>query len=363
MKILWMNHRDVANPKAGGAERTIYEIGRRLVLRGHEVDVLVGNWPGAMRHETIDGVRFHRYGNRVAPHLVHPLFLKYHSNADVIVDDMAHAAPWFSPWFSDKPGVVFFRHLHARTLHGQTTIPLAKTLTWLERHYPLIYRQWLFVTESMSSEQDLIHLGIPESRIMRIAPGVDTKLFCPKRKSSEPSIIYFGGMRPYKRPDHALVAFRLLIKSGISARLVIVGEGPSLQPLKSLSHSLNLDGSVVFSGHVSREKLAELVDESWVNVHCSFSEGWGLSIIEAAASGTPTAAYRVPGISETVVDSMTGLLVDDGNVTALSSAIKNIIESRQDYASRCRKHAEQYSWDNTAEQWESLLIKTSSREI
>ena len=64
MKILWMNHRDIANPKAGGAERTIYEIGRRLVLLGHEVDVLAGGWPGAARHETIDGVRHHRYGNR-----------------------------------------------------------------------------------------------------------------------------------------------------------------------------------------------------------------------------------------------------------------------------------------------------------
>ena len=168
-------------------------------------------------------------------------------------------------------------------------------------------------------------------------------------------------MRPYKRPDHALIAFKLLLNSSISARLVIVGEGPSLQSLKSLSHSLNLDGSVVFSGHVSREKLAELVDESWVNVHCSFSEGWGLSVIEAAASGTPTAAYRVPGISEVVVDDKTGLLVDDGNVTALSSAIKNIIENRQDYTSRCRKHAEQYSWDNAAEMWESLLIKASSQ--
>ena len=219
-----MNHRDIANPKAGGAERTIYEIGKRLVLRGHEVDVLTGSWRGAHHHETIDGVHYHRYGNRVAPHLVHPFFLEYHSNADVIVDDMAHAAPWFSPWFSDKPGVVFFRHLHARTLPGQTTIPLAKVLAWMERHYPHIYRQWLFITESMSSEQDLMRLEIPESRIVRIAPGVDTKLFCPKRKSDEPSIIYFGGMRPYKRPGHALIAFKLLLKSGISARLVLVGE-------------------------------------------------------------------------------------------------------------------------------------------
>ena len=114
---------------------------------------------------------------------------------------------------------------------------------------------------------------------------------------------------------------------------------------------------------MSREKLAELVDESWVNVHCSSSEGWGLSVIEAAASGTPTAAYSVPGISETVVDSKTGLLVDDGNVTALSSAIRSLIENRQDYASRCRKYAEQYTWDKAAELWESLLTKTCYLEI
>ncbi len=105
---------------------------------------------------------------------------------------------------------------------------------------------------------------------------------------------------------------------------------------------MNLDGSVVFSGHVSREKLAELVDESWVNVHCSFSDSWGLSAIETAAAGTYTAAYRVPDISETVLDCKTGLLVDDGNVTALSSAIRSVIENSQDYASRCRK-----LWNNT----------------
>ena len=167
---------------AGGAERTIYEVGRRLVLHGHEVDLLTGSWRAALRHETIDGIRIHRYGSRIMPHLVHPLFLRYHSDADVIVDDMAHAAPWFSPWFSDKPGLVFFHHLHARTLSGQTTLPLAKSLTWMERHYPLFYRQWPFITESLSSEQDLKHLQVQESRIVRIPPGVDTKLFCPKRR-------------------------------------------------------------------------------------------------------------------------------------------------------------------------------------
>ena len=78
---------------------------------------------------------------------------------------------------------------------------------------------------------------------------------------------------------------------------------------------------------------------------------------------TPTAAYRVPGVSESVVDRKTGLLADDGNVTALASAIKNVIEDRQDFASRCRKYAQRYTWDNAAEQWESLLIRASSVEL
>ena len=351
-----MNHRDVSHPKAGGAERTIYEVGKRLVLRGHEVDLLTGSWRAALRHETIDGIRIHRYGGRMMPHLIHPLFLKYHSDADVIVDDMAHAAPWFSPWFSDKPGVVFFRHLHARTLPGQTTLPLVKFLTWMERRYPLIYRQWPFITESLSSEQDITRLRIPKSRIIRIPPGVDTQLFRRGRKTDGPSVVYFGGMRPYKRPEHALTAFKLLLSSGISARLVMVGDGPSLQSLKSLSHSLGLDESVTFNGHVSRGKLARLVAESWVNVHCSLSEGWGYSVLEAAASGTPTAAYRVPGISETVVERETGLLVGDGDVAALSSAIRDIIVNNHDFANSCRKHAEQYSWDNTTRMWEWNLM-------
>ena len=92
MKILWMNHRCIKNPRTGGAERTIFEVGKRLVARGHEVDILTGGWQGASRHEAIEGVSIHRYGSKILPHVVQPIYLRYHKDADVIVDDMAHAA-------------------------------------------------------------------------------------------------------------------------------------------------------------------------------------------------------------------------------------------------------------------------------
>lgn len=360
MKILWINHRDIRNPRAGGAERTINEVGKRLVLAGHEVDVLTGGWQGALRHETIDGIHIHRYGNRAIPHLVNPCFLKFHSDADVIVDDMAHAAPWFSPWFSDKPGVVFFHHLHSRTLMGQTSAPIASFLALFERHYSFIYKSWPFITESLSSQMDLNSLGIDSRRITRIPPGVDTDMFSLARKSEYPSVVYFGGMRPYKRPEHALMALEMILKNGFVSRMTMVGDGPSLPFLKSLAVELGISDKVSFPGKVTDRELASIVSSSWVNIHCSLSEGWGFSVLEAAASGTPTVAYRVPGIEETVANGKTGILVDDGDVVGLSNAIVGLLKNNNILGAACRSHAERYSWDTTTSMWEKSLMAAAS---
>ena len=350
-----MNHRDIANPKAGGAERTIYEIGKRLVLRGHEVDVLAGGWHGALRHETIDGVRFHRYGNALLPHVVYPAFLKFHSDSDVIVDDMAHAAPWFSPWFTRLPGVVFFRHLHSRTLRGQVSPQLALFLSFLERHYSSIYSKWPFVTESEASERDLISIGIDGDRITRIPPGVDTGLFRPQTKSQEPTLVYFGGMREYKRPEHALLALKVLLDKGINCNLTMVGEGPVLPQLLHLRSFLELERHVVFTGKISDTQLVDIVSSSWVNIHCSEAEGWGLSIIESSASGTPTVAYKVPGVSETVKHQVNGLLVEDGNLRGLVAGIEEMFQNVETISKSSRNYAYRYSWSNTTLMWESRL--------
>lgn len=358
-----MNHRCIKNPRSGGAERTIFEVGKRLVARGHEVHLLTGGWHGAPRQEVIDGVKVHRYGNRVLPHIVQPFYLRYHKDADVIVDDMAHATPWFSPWLSDKPGVVFFRHLHARTLKGQASPYLAVMLTFLERHYSRIYKSWPFITESSSSEADLNSLGIASQRVTRIPPGVDTELFRLGKKTEEPSIIYFGGMRPYKRPEHAIVALKLLKSKGYNAHLTIVGDGPSLPSLKSLASEFSLNGNVTFTGKVCDQRLSELVSSSWVNLHCSMSEGWGLSILESAAAGTPTVAYNVPGVSETVRDGFTGQLVEDGNVTSLSGALERVLETSQRWSVAAREFAKFYSWDTATDRWEAMLKSSVSQFV
>ena len=65
-------------------------------------------------------------------------------------------------------------------------------------------------------------------------------------------------------------------------------------------------------GHVSEQEKAELYSRAWVNLTASSAEGWCLTVMEAATCGTPSAALRIGGLPESIVDGETGLLADDG---------------------------------------------------
>ena len=356
MKILWASHRDIRNPKAGGSERLIYEVAKRLVLRGHDITWLTCGWNGAKKSECLDGILIRRYYGQMMPHLAFPFVIKHMHDLDVVVDDLSHALPWLSPITTSTPGVAHFYHMHAKTLPGQVSRSLSKVISKIEHIYQIIYRDWPFVTISESSKTDLERLGIDRNRIVVIHPGVDANLFTPGDKTPFPQLIYFGGMRHYKRPEHAIYALGNLVREDSSIRLIMVGEGPSLPMLKKTAREMGLDDKITFTGKLGEERLAAIVRESWINIHCSVSEGWCLSAMEAAASGVPTTGYSVVGLKESVEEGVSGILVEDGNIAALSSAIKNIIENSQDYARGCRKHAEHYSWDNAAEMWEQNLM-------
>jgi glycosyltransferase involved in cell wall biosynthesis len=276
---------------------------------------------------------------------------------------MAHAMPRFSPWFSRRPRTVFFHHLHARTLQGQISVFLASLLREIEKAYPVIYRNWPFVTESAASETDLRDLGIDPQRITRIPPGVDSALFRISKKAPEPQLVYFGGLRPYKRPGRAIYVMRLLSRKGLRQHLVMVGEGPELSSLKTLVAKMGVKDDVSFVGKLDREKLARVVAESWVNIHCSVAEGWCFSATEASSAGTLTVGYAVVGLSEVVKNGQNDILVKDGDVPALAEAIERVLESPEDWTKRCRSRVEEYSWDRTTDLWELRLDAVSQQGL
>ena len=350
MRILWFAHRDIKNLKAGGAERTIYEVCSRLYKMHIEVHLVTVNPGNLLNYEIVDGIITHRVKGNIKAHLsVRKMINKI--GPDVIVDDMGHAVPWFSSWFTDKPVIIFFRHLHARSLPGQVNFLLAKAIIFVERLYPVIYKNNIFVTESDTSENDLINLGIKIDRIVRIPPGVDLDLFHKGRKTDNVQLVYFGGLRKYKRPEYAIKIYENLYKKLDNLKLLVVGNGPLLNKIKDEINGKNYN--IEFTGRIEYDELARKLRESWVNLHFSVTEGWGFSIMEASASGTPSVAFKVPGVVDAIIDNYNGFLVN--NIDEFTDKILDIIKNEDKFTVNSRKFAENFTWEKTADLWYKLL--------
>ena len=352
MRILWFNHRDIRHPLAGGAERTIHEVGKRLAANGYEFHLASVNPRQLPEEEIMDGIIIHRTKGNVRTHLNAPLLIKK-LKPDVVVDDMAHVVPWFSPFFTRTRVIAFFRHYHARSLPGQVSQPAASMLIWLERRYPQIYRNSTFVTETSTGESDLMHMGVPSGNIRKVPLGVDTQLFRPAKKTDKPSLVYFGGMREYKRPWLAIEVLKILLQSDDVA-LTVIGDGKSLKKMKELSSNYGLDGCVKFTGRIPDSELADIVASSWVNLHFSTTEGFGYSILEAAAAGTPTVALDAPGVSEVVSKYGLGRTAKDLN--EFQAALNCIIVDIQTWSVKVNASTVNFSWDKTTGMWEKILV-------
>lgn len=357
MKILWLAHRDICHPKAGGAERTILEVGKRLVRYGHGVTVLTSNWQLGTRKDATENIEIIRPGGYIILHLHVPIAI-LKNEYDLIINDLGHVIPWLTPPLFGKKNIVLFRHLHSRSLRGQVGYFSAAILSAVEKTYFLIYRNAAFVTESTTSVKDLNKLGVKRHRIVKIEPGVDRTIFHRAEKTESPSLIYFGGMRRYKRPLEAIFLAKELTNFWPDLKVHIVGNGPELKNLVKNVRSLKLTKTVKFMGRISTEDLAKILSMSWLNVHTSITEGWGYSILEASAAGTPTVAYCVPGVVDVVENGLNGIKVKDGDRDALIHAATKILKAPEKWWSSSVKVAEKYSWDKTAERWNELLKRT-----
>ena len=206
------------------------------------------------------------------------------------------------------------------------------------------------MAESSTSIADLEMHGISGVRISKIQPGVDTEFFRPAEKTEYPSIVYFSGFRDYKRPWESLHVFRSILKEFPDARMTAIGNGPAMDRFRDTVHRLNLSSSVDITGMISSDQLRDIVSRSWINIHSSITEGFGYSILEASVSDTPTVAYSVPSVVESVEIGWNGITVENVDRKGLADAAKRILGNfAQGRVSGARKVAEKYSWDATAE--------------
>ena len=344
------------------AERIIYEVCTRLTKSGNTVSILAGGWENCKKSEFLNGIHIMRFGYRIGPHIVLPVHLLKH-RYDIVIADLGHAVPWISPILLRRTTVVSFLHLHARSLPGQVGRLLAYSIAAVEKLYFMIYNNSRFVTISNTSFKDLENLGIKRKNIFLINPGVNNELFHPSIKTEYPLIVYFGGMRPYKRPEESLYLLRELRNRITDLKLTMIGDGFSRRGLETLCEKLDLKENVTFTGKILDSEVAEIVASSWLNIHSSVTEGWGISIIEAASAGTPTVAFKVPGVSDSVENGLNGITVENGNRRAMTDAALEILRDPEKWWSSSIDVAKKYSWDRTAELWEKLMTTITNQSL
>ena len=132
-------------------------------------------------------------------------------------------------------------------------------------------------------------------------------------------------------------------------RAVIVGEGYERPALEALRDELGATDWVDLPGRVSEEELVSWYRHAWVVASSSQREGWGMTLTEAAACGTPAVATAIAGHADAVVDGESGLLVDD--VADLAPALARVLSDdvlRSRLSKGALQRARWFTWDATA---------------
>ncbi|MCJ7627630.1 MAG: glycosyltransferase family 4 protein [Longimicrobiales bacterium] len=364
LKILVVNWLDRLNPQAGGAETHLHEVFGRLAAWGHDITLLSSGFPGGLPLETLDGIQVHRVGSRMTFGLRLPFYLKSTfdpSQFHVVVEDL-NKVPVFMPFWTRSPVVLLVHHLFGTTAFQEASFPVAAATWLLERPVPRVFGNLPAMAVSESTAADLRDRGMTGNEIAVVPNGVDLQRLTPSAdglRFSEPTILYLGRLKRYKGVDLILRSFARLRGQGVRVRLLIAGKGDYLGKLREMHSRMGLGDTVEFLGYVPEEEKIRLLQRSWIHVLASPKEGWGISILEAAACGTPTVASDSPGLRDAVQDGRTGLLVPHGDVDALSRALLCLLEDeqgREGMGMAARGFSGSFTWEASARKMEDFLL-------
>ncbi|WP_028479547.1 glycosyltransferase family 4 protein [Nocardia sp. CNY236] len=361
-EVLLLCWRDTGHPQGGGSERYLEQVGARLAARGIKVTLRTARYPGSPRRERIDGVDLDRAGGRftVYPRALGALLLGRIGlgslrgvHPDAVIDTQ-NGIPFFATTVTSAASVVLVHHGHREQW------PVAGKLVgrvgwWIESWLsPRVHRHNQYLTVSLPSAEELAALGVDPARIAVVRNGaepvpVDAPTGAAETRAEAPTVVVLSRLVPHKQIEDALEVVARLHDRLPNLRLEVIGDGWWAAKLRDHARELGIADAVTFHGHVDERRKHELLARAWVHVLPSRKEGWGLAVIEAAQHGVPTVGYRSSrGLTDSIVDGATGLLVDD--VAHLSDAVGELLDDpvgRTVMGEKARARAREFSWEQT----------------
>jgi glycosyltransferase involved in cell wall biosynthesis len=179
-------------------------------------------------------------------------------------------------------------------------------------------------------------------------------------KIKDKFILSLRRLDPSKGVDILIKSFALVKDTFPDVYLVIAGEGSEEEKLRKIVKQHSLNSRVIFLGTVTLPRAISLLKGATLTVVPSLSEGGGLVNIEAQAASCPVIASRVGGIPEYVIDGISGILFESGNVDELAQKIKLVITEphlRRKIINGGLEHSQRFDWDILGPQYIALYEK------
>jgi alpha-1,3-mannosyltransferase len=349
-------------PAVGGVENVVLHLARRQVRSGHQVQVVTLNcvfsdgqklpprdelWGIQIRRIPFWGSRRYPIAPGVMGHLGDSDILHIHC-VDFFVDFLV-----FMKWRHRKKIVL---HTHGGFFHTPWLIDLKKA------YFHTITR-WVLkgcAKVIAVSEGDWITFSRISPNVMVAENGVDFEGFSSIKKNIRPGrLIYLGRVDRHKRIDHLIRVVAEIRRRGREVSLGIYGPewNHSLRELQPLAEELGVADLIEWKGTVSDEEVRRGLAEAQLFLSPSEYEGFGISAVEAMASGTVCVLNRIDSFKKILKDDQP-LLADFNDTAGTATQVIGLMdlppERYEALGRRLKSRAKDFSWDRTVQKMEAV---------
>ena len=279
-------------------------------------------------------------------------------------------------WLSGQVGWLATERWGVPLVHTAHTLAKVKNLALADDDAPEPLRRVVgeqqviaaadrLVANTAQEARDLVTLyDADAARVVTVAPGVDLEHFRLGEASAARTrlgvppdavlLLFVGRLQPLKAPDVLLLAAQRLHEQdpSLPIHVAVVG-GPSgsgfNEPTYLHELAATMSVSVTFEPPADPDRLRDWYTAADLVAVPSHNESFGLVALEAQACGTPVIATRVGGLTTTVRDGVSGLLVDGHSPEAWAAALRAGLQQRSLLSLGAVEHAAQFSWRRTAQ--------------
>ena len=343
--------RDIDDPEAGGSELHAHQVAAKWAEAGLDVTVRTSAVAGAPATVWRDGYRAVRRCGRygVFPAGALELMASCRHRPDGLVE-IWNGMPFLSPLWRRGARVVFLHHVHAEMWRMVLSPSLARAGQIVERRLaPPLYRRTRLVTLSDSSRREIADvLGL--TRVDVVPPGVDPRFTPGPGRAPVPTVVAVGRLVPVKRFPLLVDVLSAVRRQVPDLRAVIVGEGYARPEVEQAIAEAGAEEWLALAGRCTGDELVGHYRRAWVLASTSQREGWGMTVTEAGACGTPAVVTDIAGHQDSVDHGVSGLLAaTPDQLTGALVAVLTDRVLRQRLQRGAQGRAAELSWAATAE--------------